>query len=156
MAKRMYGLSEKQFSAIYDKAIDMKMVTGEAMLQLLETRLDTVIYRANFARTMMQARQFVGHAHFMVNGKKLNIPSYRVKVGDVITLRERLKESSAYRSLLEEFASFMEKNAGGTITTAKWLTVDPKKLSITVARLPEKEDFDQAIDTARIIEFYSK
>ena len=126
------------------------------MLRMLEMRLDTVILRANFARTIMQARQSVGHAHFLVNGKKLNIPSYDVKIGDVITLKERAKESTLYKSLVEEFQAFASKNAAAQVSAAKWLTVDPKKLSITIIALPEKGDFDQMIDVQRIIEFYSK
>ena len=99
----MYGVSEKQFSAYYARALKTKGVTGEAMLQALELRLDNVVFKSNFARTIMQARQFVGHAHFHVNGKKVNIPSYSVKVGDIISLREKMKESPLYKTLVEEF-----------------------------------------------------
>ena len=155
-AKRQFGLTEKQFSRYYTKAVKAQGVTGEIMLRMLEMRLDTVILRANFARTIMQARQSVGHAHFLVNGKKLNIPSYDVKIGDVITLKERAKESSLYKSLVEEFQAFATKNAAAQVSAAKWLTVDPKNLSITITTLPEKGDFDQMIDVQRIIEFYSK
>lgn len=155
-AKRMYGVSEKQFSAYYARALKTKGVTGDAMLQALELRLDNVVFKSNFARTIMQARQFVGHAHFHVNGKKVNIPSYSVKIGDVISLREKMKESPLYKTLVEEFGEFVKKNSAGTITTAKWLTVDANKLTITVKALPQKEDFDQVIDIQKIIEFYSK
>lgn len=155
-AKRMYGLTEKQFSLYYAKALKMKGVTGESMLQLLEIRLDNVVFKSNFARTIMQARQFVGHAHFHVNDKKVNIPSYSLKVGDVISLREKMKESPLYKTLVEEFKEFAKKNTTGTITAAKWLEVNPTKLSITIKALPGKEDFDQVIDIQKIIEFYSK
>ena len=155
-AKRQFGLTEKQFSRYYSKAVKAAGVTGDAMLRMLETRLDTVVLRANFARTIMQARQCVGHAHFLVNGKKLNIPSYEVRIGDVITIREKMKESALYKTLVEEFQAFASKNATAQIASAKWLTVDPKKLSITITALPEKGDFDQMIDVQRIIEFYSK
>jgi len=155
-AKRQFALSEKQFARYYSKAVKAPGVTGDAMLRLLETRLDTVVLRANFARTIMQARQCVSHAHFLVNGKKLNIPSYEVRIGDVITIKEKMKESALYKSLVEEFQAFASKNAAAQITSAKWLTVDPKKLSITITALPEKGDFDQMIDVQRIIEFYSK
>jgi small subunit ribosomal protein S4 len=155
-AKRQFALSEKQFARYYSKAVKAQGVTGDAMLRLLETRLDTVVLRANFARTIMQARQCVSHAHFLVNGKKLNIPSYEVRIGDVITIKEKMKESALYKSLVEEFQAFASKNAAAQITSAKWLTVDPKKLSITITALPEKGDFDQMIDVQRIIEFYSK
>jgi small subunit ribosomal protein S4 len=155
-AKRQFGLSEKQFSKYYSRAVKTNEVTGDAMLRMLETRFDNVIMRANFARTIMQARQSVSHAHFLVNGKKVNIPSYEMKVGDVITLKERMKESMLYKTLVEEFQAFSEKNSSSQVTASRWLTVDPKKLSITVTALPEKGDFDQMIDVARIIEFYSK
>lgn len=155
-AKRQFALSEKQFSRYYTRAAKSNEITGDAMLRLLETRFDTVVLRANFARTIMQARQCVGHAHFLVNGKKVNIPSYEMKVGDVVTLKERMKESSLYKSLIEEFQAFATKNSAAQVSASRWLTVDPKKLSITVTALPEKGDFDQMIDVQRIVEFYSK
>ena len=126
------------------------------MLQLLEQRLDNVVYKANFARTQMQARQFVAHAHFLVNGKKVNIPSYQIKVGDVISLKEKMKESPIYKSLTEEFAEFKKANSNGDVTRAKWLTVDTNKLTITVDRVPERQDFDQSIDIGKIVEFYTR
>ncbi len=155
-AKRQFALSEKQFSRYYSRAAKSNEITGDAMLRLLETRFDTVVLRANFARTIMQARQCVGHAHFLVNGKKVNIPSYEMNIGDVITLKERMKESSLYKSLIEEFQAFATKNSAAQVSASRWLTVDPKKLSITVTALPEKGDFDQMIDVQRIVEFYSK
>lgn len=132
------------------------MTTGDAMLRSLELRLDSVILRSNFARTIMQARQCVSHAHFLVNGKKLNIPSYQVRVGDVITIKEKLKESPLYKTLVEEFAEFAKKNADASITNVKWMSVDPKKLTVTITALPENGDFDKMIDAQRIVEFYSK
>ncbi len=155
-AKRQFGLTEKQFSRYYKRAQKSQQVTGDAMIALIETRFDNVILRANFARTIMQARQSVSHAHFLVNGKKLNVPSYEVRIGDVITIKERLKESTLYKTLLEEFQAFGEKNKAAQVTSVRWLSVDPKKLSITVTSLPEKADFDQMIDIQRIVEFYSK
>lgn len=155
-AKRQFALSEKQFAKYYARAVKTNEITGDAMLRFLETRLDTVILRANFARTIMQARQSVGHAHFLVNGKKLNIPSYEVRVGDVISIKERMKESVLYKTLVEEFQEFATKNANSQVSNARWLAVDPKKLTITITALPEKGDFDQVIDVQRIIEFYSK
>ncbi len=155
-AKRQYNLSEKQFSKYYARAVKGNEVTGDAMLRMLETRFDNVIMRANFARTIMQARQCVGHAHFLINGKKVNIPSYELRVGDVITLKERMKESTLYKTLVEEFQAFASKNSTAQVTSSRWLEVDPKKLSITVTALPEKGDFDQMIDVQRIVEFYSK
>lgn len=155
-AKRQYAVSEKQFSRYFKRAVKTDKVTGEEMLRLLETRLDNVILRANFARTIMQARQTVGHAHFLVNGKKLNIPSYEVKIGDVITIKERLKESTLYKTLVEEFGEFAKKNKEANVTSARWLEVDPKKLSITITAMPEASDYDKMIDVQRIVEFYSK
>lgn len=155
-AKRMYGLTEKQFASYYKKALKMEGILWENMLLLLEMRFDNAVFRSNFARTIMQARQFVGHAHFHVNGKKVNIPSYALKVGDKIELREKMKDSPLYKVLIEEFKEFATKNKQGSITGSKWLDVNAEKLTITVARVPQKEDFDQTIDVQKIIEFYSK
>lgn len=155
-AKRMFGLTEKQFVSYYKKAMKMDWILWENMLKLLELRLDNIVFRSNFARTIMQARQFVWHAHFNVNGKKVNISSYSVKVGDKIELREKMKDSPLYKTLIEEFKEFATKNKAGSITSSKWLDVNSDKLTITVIRAPEKEDFDQTIDIQKIIEFYSK
>ena len=158
LAKRMFGLSEKQFLSYYKKAQKKKAGTGttwEKMLRLLELRIDNVVYRSGFARTRMQARQFVGHAHFTLNGVKVSIPSISLKVGDVIELRPKLKESALYKSLSEELEEYA-KESKGKISSAKWIDVDIKKLKITVNALPEKEDFEEIIDIQKIIEFYSK
>lgn len=125
------------------------------MLRLLELRLDNVVFRSGFARTRMQARQFVGHAHFTVNGIKVSIPSISLKVGDVIELRPKLKESPLYKSLLEELEEFT-KDKKAKVSSAKWIDVDIKNLKITVNALPEKEDFENVIDIQKIVEFYSK
>jgi small subunit ribosomal protein S4 len=125
------------------------------MLKLLELRLDNVIYRANFARTRMQARQFVSHAHFTLNGVKVDVPSISLKVGDVIELRDKLKESSLYKGLLEELQEYA-KESKGSISKSKWLDIDVNKLKITVNALPQSDDFDQIIDIQKIVEFYSK
>ncbi|MDD5213033.1 MAG: 30S ribosomal protein S4 [Candidatus Gracilibacteria bacterium] len=156
-AKRMFGLSEKQFFSYFTKAQKSRAegTTGEKMLKLLELRLDNIVYRANFAITRMQSRQFVSHAHFKLNGVKVDVPSISVKVGDVIQLREKMKESPLYKSLIEELDEFSKKNKG-SVTNAKWIEVDPKNITITIKALPEKEDFDQVIDIKKIIEFYSK
>lgn len=157
MAKRMFGLSEKQFAAYFEKASKSKSVgtTWDKMLRMLELRLDNVIYRANFARTRMQSRQFVNHAHFKVNWVKVNIPSISVKVWDVIELRDKLKESPLYKSLIEELAEFSKQNKW-KVSKTKWIEVDSKNIKITIKALPESEDFDQVIDIQKIIEFYSK
>lgn len=125
------------------------------MLKLLELRLDNVVYRSGFARTRMQSRQFVSHAHFTVNGVKVTVPSISLKVGDVIELRTKLKESPLYKSLLEELEEFA-KESKGKISSAKWIDVDIKNLKITVTALPEREDFEKVIDIQKIVEFYSK
>lgn len=157
LAKRMFGLSEKQFLSYFKKAQKSTTsgTTWEKMLTLLELRLDNVIYRSGFARTRMQSRQFVSHAHFMVNGVKVTVPSISLKVGDVIELRTKLKESPLYKSLLEELAEFA-KDKKGSISSAKWIDVDIKNLKITITAIPEKEDFEQIIDIQKIVEFYSK
>ena len=155
-AKRMYGIAERQFRNYYLRAIKDKANTVDAMRRMLDTRLDTVVLKANFARTMMQARQFVSHGHFQVNGKNVNIPSFALSVGDVITIRANKLDAGPYKTLKEEFEKFSADNKGGTLTNAAWLSVDPKKLSITVTVMPEGKDFDQAVDIKKIIEFYSK
>lgn len=157
LAKRMFGLSEKQFAAYYDKASKSKAAgtTWDKMLRMLELRLDNVVYRANFARTRMQSRQFVSHAHFKLNGVNVDVPSIAVKVGDVIELRDKMKESPLYKSLLEELEEFSKQNKA-SVSKTKWIEVDAKNIKITIKALPENEDFDQVIDIQKIIEFYSK
>ena len=157
LAKRMFGLSEKQFFSYFTKAqkSGSEGTTWEKMLKGLELRLDNVVYRSGFARTRMQSRQFVSHAHFTLNGIKVSVPSIALKVGDVIELRTKLKESPLYKSLLEELEEFA-KESKGKISSAKWIDVDVKNLKITVTALPEKEDFEQVIDIQKIVEFYSK
>jgi len=122
---------------------------------MLELRLDNVIFRSGFARTRMQARQFVSHEHFTLNGVKVSVPSISLKVGDTIELRTKLKESPLYKTLTEELEEFA-KNSKGSISSAKWIEVDIKNLKIKVTALPEKEDFDSIIDIQKIVEFYSK
>lgn len=157
LAKRMFGLSEKQFVSYFKKAqkSHSEGTTWEKMLRLLELRLDNLVYRANFARTRMQSRQFVSHAHFTINWVKVDVPSISVKVWDVIALRDKMKESPLYKSLVEEFDEF-SKNNKGKVTNTNWIEVDSKKLTITVTALPTKDDFEQIIDIQKIVEFYSK
>lgn len=157
LAKRMFGLSEKQFFSYYKKAQQSKAewTTWEKMLRFIELRLDNIVYRANFARTRIQSRQFVSHAHFILNWIKVDVPSISVKVWDVISLRDKLKESSLYKSLLEELEEFSKQNKG-KVSNCKWIEVDPKKLTITIIAIPSKDDFEQIIDIQKIVEFYSK
>ncbi len=155
-AKRSFGVSEKQFSNYFKKAARMKGNTLENMQRLIETRLDVAVHKANFARTIMQARQFVNHAHFTVNGQKVDIPSYQVSIGDVIEVRERLKDTPIYKNLQTESEEFLKQNASGKVSAVEWIDADPKGFKITIKRLPEAPDFDQSIDMKKIIEFYSK
>ena len=142
----IYGVLEKQFRHYFEKASNMKGVTGENMLQLLELRLDNVVYRLGLAKTRRMARQVVGHGHIRVNGKKVDIPSYQVKVGDVITLRQRSTEIEMFKALRE----------GTSVLLPKWLTFDAQNLTGTVAALPSREDIDYEVQENMIVEFYSR
>ena len=144
--KFIYGVLEKQFEAYYLKAASMKGVTGDNMLSLLELRLDNVVYRLGLAKTRRMARQVVSHGHIRVNGQKVDIPSYQVKVGDVITLRQRSTESEMFKVLRE----------GTTVLTPKWLTFDAPNLTGTVNALPSREDIDYQVQESNIVEFYSR
>ena len=145
--KFIYGVLEKQFRKYFEMASNKKGVTGENLLQILESRLDNVVYRLGYANTRAQARQFVNHAQFEVNGKKVNIPSYLVKVGDVITIKENKKDNATIKANLEA-------NAGRPIPT--WLEMDAKNASGKVVRLASREDIDLPIEEHLIVELYSK
>ena len=142
----IYGVLEKQFRHYFEKASNMKGVTGENMLSLLELRLDNVVYRLGLAKTRRMARQVVGHGHIRVNGNKVDIPSYQVKVGDVITLRQRSQEYEMFKSLRE----------GTSVLTPKWLTFDAQNLTGTVSALPARDDIDYEVQENMIVEFYSR
>ena len=144
--KFVYGILEKQFHRYYLKAANMKGITGDNMLQLLELRLDNVVYRLGLAKTRRMARQVVGHGHIRVNGKKVDIPSYSVKVGDVITLRPTSAEKEMFKALRE----------GTSVLTPKWLTFDAPNLTGTVNALPAREDIDLQLQENMIVEFYSR
>ena len=143
--KRAYGLLEKQFRSYYDEAARQKGKTGEVMLSLLERRLDNVCYRLGLGASRAQARQIVNHTHITVNGKKVNIPSYQIKVGDVIAVKEKSAKS-------ELFAAIKESR----VIVPKWLEFDPAKLTGKVVALPARDDIDLTIAENLIIEFYSK
>lgn len=145
--KRMFGVSEKQFSNYFKKASRMHGNTLENMQRLLETGLDVAVLKANFARTIMQARQFVSHAHFIVNGKKVDIPSYQISVGDVIEVREKLKDTPLYRTCPTESEEFLKNNQSGKVSAVEWINADPKAFKITIKRLPETQDYDQSVET---------
>ena len=144
--KFVYGVLEKQFRHYYEKATNMKGVTGDNMLQLLELRLDNVVYRLGLAKTRRMARQVVVHGHIRVNGQKVDIPSYSVKVGDVITLRQRSTEMEMFKSLRE----------GTGVTTPKWLEFVAADLTGKVVALPARDDIDMEIQENMIVEFYSR
>ena len=144
--KFVYGILEKQFHKYYLKAAHMKGITGDNMLQLLELRLDNVVYRLGLAKTRRMARQVVVHGHIRVNGQKVDIPSYSVKVGDVITLRQRSTEMEMFKALRE----------GTSIVTPKWLTFDAPNLTGTVNALPAREDIYLQLQENMIVEFYSR
>jgi len=140
-----YLVSEKQFAGYYETASRKTGVTGTIMLQMLESRLDNVLYKAGFAITRRQARQIVNHAHVLVNGKKVDIPSYLLKAGDVVTVRENSKE--------------FVKNVIESIDLAldfAWLKVDKDNLSITFDRIPQREELDAEFKEQLVIEYYSK
>jgi len=144
--KFVYGVQEKQFHKYYLKASNMKGITGDNMLRLLELRLDNVVFRLGLARTRRMARQVVRHGHIRVNGQKVDIPSYQVKVGDVITLRPRSAESEMFKSLRE----------GTSALTPKWLGFDAPNLTGNVSALPTREDIDFEVAENMIVEYYSR
>lgn len=143
--KFYYNLLEKQFRKYYDEATRMKGVTGDNMLSLIERRFDNVVFRMGLASSRRQARQMVNHVMFTINGKKVNIPSYLVKAGDVIEVRENKKELEMFKSL-----------KGVNIVMPKWLEFDTEKLIGRVVELPKREDVDLEIKEHLIIELYSR
>ena len=145
-AKRAYGVLENQFHHYFEEADRQKGITGENLLVLLERRLDDVVYRVGFGASRRMARQLVMHGHILVNGKKVDIPSYSVKVGDVITLRERSKEQAGFKALRE----------GTGVVTPKWLTFDAQNLTGKVEAMPAREDIDCPIEEHLIVELYSR
>jgi small subunit ribosomal protein S4 len=143
----IYGVLEKQFYGYYVLAVKQDGVTGENLITLLESRLDNVVYRMNMAITRREARQLVGHGHFTVNGKRVDIPSFRVKPGDVVALSERSKKST-------KFEQIMELTHGRPAPA--WLEVNREGRSATVARKPQREELDFEIQENLVIELYSK
>lgn len=146
-ARRIYGVLEGQFATYFDEAERKKGVAGENLLILLETRFDNIVYRAGFAASRNQARQFVRHNHFTLNGNKANIPSMELKVGDVIQLKEKSKSSALIKELADNFGS---KNP------PTWLELDVDNLSAKVVRMPSREDIDIPVEEQMIVELYSK
>ena len=146
-AKFIYGVLEKPFRNYYAKAKQMEGMTGENLMILLESRLDNVMFRMGFARTRKEARQIVDHKHVLVNGKQVNIPSYLVKAGDVIEIKEKHKDCQRYKDILEV--------TGGNMIP-DWLEVDADNLKGTVKELPSREAIDVPVDEMLIVELYSK
>ena len=146
-AKFIYGVLEKPFRNYYKKADRMPGMTGANLMIMLETRLDNVIFRLGFARTRKEARQIVDHKHVLVNGKQVNIPSYLVKAGDVIEIKEKCKGSQRYKDILE--------STGGRLVP-EWLEADQEALRGTVKELPTREAIDVPVNEVLIVELYSK
>ena len=146
-AKFIYGVLEKQFRAYYDKAKTMPGVTGENLLGLLERRIDNVVFRLGLASTRRQARQLVSHGHITVNGKRLDIPSALIKVGDVIGVKEKSRGTALFKEIAES------KNA---LNVPAWLTADIQNLSGSVTRFPNRDEIDIPVDEQAIVELYSR
>lgn len=146
-AKFIYGVLEKPFRNYYKKADRMQGMTGENLMVILESRLDNVVFRMGFARTRREARQIVDHKHVLVNGKQVNIPSYLIKAGDVIEIREKSKSLQRYKDILEVTAGRL---------TPEWVDVDKEAFKGTVKNLPTREMIDVPVDEMLIVELYSK
>ena len=146
-AKFIYGVLEKPFRNYYAKAKQMEGMTGENLMIILESRLDNVVFRLGLARTRKEARQIVDHKHVLVNGKQVNIPSYLVKAGDTIEIKENKKGSQRYKDILE---------ATGSNMVPEWLDVDAENLKGSVKELPAREAIDVPVDEMLIVELYSK
>ena len=145
--KSYYGVGEKQFRGYFEMASNKKGVTGENLLQILESRLDNVVYRLGFGASRAQARQLVNHGQFAVNGQRVDIPSYLVKAGDVITVRENKKENGAIKANIE---------ANSARPVPAWLELNNETLSGKVVRLASREDVDIPVEEHLIVELYSK
>ena len=146
-AKFIYGVLEKPFRNYYERAARMKDQTGENLMIMLETRLDNVLFRMGIGRTRKESRQIVDHKHVLVNGKCVNIPSYLVKVGDVVEIKEKFKSAQRYKDILEV--------TGGRMVPA-WLEVDQEALKGTVKELPTRDEIDVPVNEMLIVELYSK
>lgn len=146
-ARRLYGVMERQFRRYFAEASRSPGQTGQALLALLERRLDNVIYRAGLARSRAEARQLVIHGHFEINGQKVDIPSYLVKAGEVIRVRDGSRDSTAFDLIRE---------GGGLVQVPEWLDVDLDSLSAVVTALPDRESIEVPLNEQLIVEFYSR
>lgn len=145
--RQIYGVLEKQFRRYYREAARSKGITGDTLLQFLECRLDNVVYRAGFARTRPQARQMVNHGHFRVNGRKVDIPSYRVRAGDMVAVKDRSRDSIVIRQALDTL---------GERISPGWLEVNPDERQITVSQIPNRSQIDTEVQEQLVVELYSK
>jgi len=146
-ARRIYGVLEKQFRGYYKEAARQKGITGENLLRILESRLDNVVYRARFAESRAQARQLASHGHFRVNGRRVTIPSYRVRAGDVITLKDRSKSMITIQHAVD---------TSGQRSPVEWMDVDADARKITITSLPSRVQIDTQVQEQLIVELYSK
>ena len=146
-AKFIYGVLEKPFRTYFERANRMQGMTGENLMMLLETRLDNIIFRLGYARTRREARQIVDHKHVLVNGKLVNIPSYHVKAGDVVEIKEAKRSSARYKQILEVTAGRL---------VPQWLESDLEAMKGTVKSLPRREEIDIPVNETMIVELYSK
>lgn len=145
--KRLYGVLEKQFRRYFDKATRMQGITGENLLQLLERRLDNIVYRAGFAGSRKEARQMVGHGHFLVDGKPVNIPSYLIKAGNVVSVCEKSRENTRIKECVD--------TAEGR-GVSEWITLDKGAYKASIHRMPARDDIGYEIQEHLIVELYSK
>jgi len=146
-AKFIYGVLEKQFRGYFAKAARMKGITGENLLVLLESRLDNVMFRLGYGRTRKEARQIVRHKHVLVNGKPVDIPSYQVKVGDTVEIKEKYKDMERYKLILD---------TTGSRIVPEWLSADHENLKGVVVTKPQREQIDIPVEETLIVELYSK
>ena len=147
--RRLYGLLEKQFAKLMKEAAKADGLAGENLLQFLERRADNAVYRAGFATTRRQARQLVSHGHFMLNGRRIDIPSSRLKPGDVLEVRPKSQKSEYFKNLDNIVTS-------STTTPLSWLKSDPKKMKIEITGLPKREEAEAGINEQLIVEYYSR
>jgi small subunit ribosomal protein S4 len=148
--KAMYGMLERQFSIFYKRADLKKGATGENLLRMLECRLDNVVYRLGFANSRAQARQLINHRHFSVNGKGTDIPSFIVKEGDIIAVKEGSRDAKIFKEIMAD------ENIAARIATPAWLELNKDEMKGKVIRLPEREDLPQDVKENLIVELYSK
>ena len=147
--RRMYGLLEKQFAKLMKEAVAAEGLTGEKLLEFLERRADNAIYRAGFALTRRQARQLVSHGHFLLNGRRIDIPSIRLNPGDVLEVRPKSGKT-------EYFKNLPNITGAANVSPLSWLKVDAKKMRIEVTGLPKREELDAGINEQLIVEYYSR